>query len=80
MDIDFHPGVNGSSPYVDFYPYTPSDTAGYAFMAMFGVATIFHFVLMFPFRAVYFTPLILGGVCTFLPPFKCWIGIRLTGS
>ncbi|KAJ5499098.1 RTA-like protein [Penicillium expansum] len=63
MDIDFHPGVNGSSPYVDFYPYTPSDTAGYAFMAMFGVATIFHFVLMFPFRAAYFTPLVLGGVC-----------------
>ncbi|CAI7639617.1 unnamed protein product [Penicillium viridicatum] len=63
MDIDFHPGVNGSSPYVNFYPYTPSATAGYAFMGMFGVATIFHLVLMFPFRAAYFIPLVLGGVC-----------------
>ncbi|CAI7598666.1 unnamed protein product [Penicillium palitans] len=63
MDIDFHPGVNGSSPYVNFYPYTPSDTAGYAFMAMFGVATLFHLVLMFPFRAAFFIPLVLGGVC-----------------
>lgn len=76
MDIDFHPGVNGSSPYVNFYPYTPSDTAGYAFMAMFGVTTLFHLVLMFPFRAAFFIPLVLGGVCT-SPPFKCWIGIRL---
>ncbi|KAJ5399744.1 RTA-like protein [Penicillium sp. CMV-2018d] len=63
MDIDFHPGVNGSSPYVNFYPYTPSATAGYAFMAMFGIATLFHLVLMFSFRAAYFIPLVLGGVC-----------------
>ncbi|KAJ5943444.1 RTA-like protein [Penicillium verrucosum] len=78
MDIDFHPGVNGSSPYVNFYPYTPSATAGYAFMAMFGIATISHFVLMIPYRAAYFTPLFLGGVCTFPRCLKCWIGIRLT--
>ncbi|CAG8209591.1 unnamed protein product [Penicillium nalgiovense] len=63
MDIDFHPGVNGSDPYVVFYPYTPSETAGYAFMAMFGVMTIAHIVLMFPYRAAYFIPLVLGGVC-----------------
>ncbi|KAJ5122452.1 RTA-like protein [Penicillium atrosanguineum] len=63
MDIDFHPGVNGSSPYVDFYPYAPSATAGYAFMALFGLVTVVHLVLMFPFRAAYFIPLVLGGVC-----------------
>ncbi|KAJ5447369.1 RTA-like protein [Penicillium cf. griseofulvum] len=63
MDIDFHPGVNGSSPYVVFYPYTPSDTAGYAFVALFGIATVVHIVMMFPFRAAYFIPLVLGGVC-----------------
>ena len=63
MDIDFHPGVNGGKPWVDFYPYTPSATAGYAFMAMFGVATVVHIVLAIPFRAAYFIPLILGGVC-----------------
>ena len=33
-------------------------------MALFGIATIVHFALMFPFRATYFIPLVLGGVCT----------------
>ncbi|KAJ5814713.1 hypothetical protein N7474_006490 [Penicillium riverlandense] len=63
MDIVYHNGTNGSSPYVDFYPYTPSATAGYAFTGLFGVLTVVHFVTMFPFRAAYFIPLILGGVC-----------------
>ncbi|KAL2817510.1 putative RTA1 domain protein [Aspergillus cavernicola] len=63
MDIVFHPGVNGSDPVVEFYPYTPSATAGYAFMGIFGVSTVVHLVLTFPFRAAYFIPLILGGVC-----------------
>lgn len=70
MDIDFHPGVNGSDPYVDFYPYTPSATAGYAFLVIFGIATAVHLVMMFPFRAAYFIPLVLGGVCTF--PRSMW--------
>lgn len=63
MDFTFHPGTNGSSPWVDFYPYVPSRTAGYAFMALFGISTVAHFVLMFPYRAAYFIPLLLGGVC-----------------
>ncbi|RAK84194.1 RTA1 domain protein [Aspergillus costaricaensis CBS 115574] len=63
MDFQFHPGVNGSDPYVDFYPYTPSETAGYAFMAIFGLATLVHFVMMFPYRAAYFIPLVIGGIC-----------------
>ncbi|XRM45303.1 hypothetical protein ABZX51_008401 [Aspergillus tubingensis] len=63
MDFQFHPGVNGSAPYVDFYPYTPSATAGYAFMAIFGLATLAHFVMMFPYRAAYFIPLVIGGIC-----------------
>ncbi|KAH8698919.1 RTA1 like protein-domain-containing protein [Talaromyces proteolyticus] len=63
MDFVFHNGTNGSSPYVEFYPYNPSAPAGYAFMAIFGVLTIVHFVLMFPFRAAYFIPLVLGGIC-----------------
>jgi hypothetical protein len=78
MDIDFHPGVNGSKPYVVFYPYTPSETAGYAFMAMFGIMTIVHIVLMFPYRAAYFIPLVLGGVCIIPPSLRCYIGTRLT--
>ncbi|KAI9926320.1 hypothetical protein ASPWEDRAFT_698995 [Aspergillus wentii DTO 134E9] len=63
MDFTFHPGVNGSDPWVEFYPYTPSASAGYAFMAMFGILTVAHFVVMFPWRAAYFIPLILGGIC-----------------
>ncbi|KAJ5811171.1 RTA-like protein [Penicillium robsamsonii] len=63
MDIVYHPGKNGSDPWVEFYPYTPSATAGYAFMGIFGVSTLTHIVLMFPFHAVYFIPLVLGGVC-----------------
>ena len=67
MDIDFHAGVNGSSPYVDFYPYTPSATAGWAFVVLFGIATVVHLIMMFPCRAGYFTPLFLGGICMFFP-------------
>ena len=68
MDIVFHPGKNGTDPWVEFYPYTPSATAGYAFMALFGIATLTHFVLMLPFRAAYFIPLVLGGICMIKAP------------
>ncbi|PLN84064.1 RTA1 like protein-domain-containing protein [Aspergillus taichungensis] len=63
MDFTFHPPVNGSDPWVEFYPYNPSLTAGYAFMAIFGLATLAHIVLMFPYRAAYFIPFVLGGIC-----------------
>lgn len=63
MDFTFHPGTNGTQPWVEFYPYAPSKTAGYAFMALFGITTVAHFVVMFPYRAAYFLPLILGGIC-----------------
>lgn len=65
MDFTFHNGTNGSSPWVEFYPYTPSATAGYTFMSIFGMATVAHIILMFPYRAAYFTPLVLGGICPF---------------
>jgi hypothetical protein len=74
MDFTFHNGTNGSSPWVEFYPYTPSVTAGYAFMAIFGIATVIHIILIFPYHAAYFIPLILGGICpsTPSPPqFQC---------
>ncbi|CAI7616806.1 unnamed protein product [Penicillium viridicatum] len=63
MDIVFHPGQNDTDPWVEFYPYTPSATAGYAFTGIFAVSTLVHIVLMFPFRAAYFIPLVLGGIC-----------------
>ncbi|CRG87355.1 Protein RTM1 [Talaromyces islandicus] len=61
MDIVYHNGTNGSHPWVEFYPYTPSASAGYAFMGLFGVATVAHFILIFLFRAPYFLPMIVGG-------------------
>ncbi|KAJ5489215.1 hypothetical protein N7539_004105 [Penicillium diatomitis] len=64
MDIVFHNGTNGGHPWVEFYPYTPSASAGYAFLAIFGIVTVMHFVLMFPYRAAYFLPLVIGGICT----------------
>ncbi|KAL4819541.1 putative RTA1 domain protein [Aspergillus spinulosporus] len=67
MDFTFHPGVNGSSPWVEFYPYNPSLPAGYAFMAIFAIATLIHFFLMIPYRAAYFIPFVLGGICTVIP-------------
>ncbi|KAF7717116.1 Uncharacterized protein PECH_004472 [Penicillium ucsense] len=63
MDIVFHNGTNGGPPWVEFYPYTPSASAGYAFVAIFGIVTVMHFVLMFPYRAAYFLPLVIGGIC-----------------
>ncbi|KAF9888625.1 hypothetical protein FE257_008557 [Aspergillus nanangensis] len=63
MDFTFHPGVNGSDPWVEFYPYAPSAAAGYAFVVIFGLVTLTHIILMFPYRAAYFIPLVLGGIC-----------------
>lgn len=68
MDFEFHPGQNGSDPWVEFYPYNPSKPAGYAFVAIFGITTVMHLVLMFPYRAAYFIPLVLGGICTYILP------------
>jgi hypothetical protein len=78
MDIVFHPGQNGTDPWVEFYPYTPSATAGYAFMGIFGISTLAHIASMFPFRAAYFIPLILGGVCMILVPPTSEETLRLT--
>lgn len=64
MDIVYHNGTNGSDPWVEFYPYTPSESAGYAFMALFGISTVAHLILTIPFRAAFFIPMILGGICS----------------
>ncbi|KAF2621293.1 RTA1-domain-containing protein [Macroventuria anomochaeta] len=42
------------------YPYNPSDTAAYAFVAMFAIAGLLHLVLMFPYRAWFPIPMIIG--------------------
>ncbi len=44
----------------DLYPYNPSGTTAYAFVAMFGIAGFLHVVLMFPYRAWFPIPMIIG--------------------
>lgn len=49
---------------VTYFLYTPSKPAAWAFVALFGIATSAHFILMFPFRAAFFIPVIIGGIST----------------
>lgn len=51
-----------------YYPYTPSEAAGYLFLALFAAATITHIGLMFWHKTWYLIPLILGGTCRSLGP------------
>ncbi|KAJ4398058.1 hypothetical protein N0V91_010462 [Didymella pomorum] len=44
----------------DLYPYNPSETAAYVFVAMFAIAGFTHVVLMFPYRAWFPIPMIIG--------------------
>ncbi|KAK5077264.1 hypothetical protein LTR64_005257 [Lithohypha guttulata] len=53
---------NGTAEGTILYQYNPSDTAGYAFVALFSITTIIHIVLMLWYRSWYFIPMILGGI------------------
>lgn len=44
----------------ELYPYNPSETAAYAFVAMFAIAGFLHLILMFPYRAWFPIPMIIG--------------------
>jgi hypothetical protein len=46
----------------DLYPYNPSGTAGWAFVVLFGIATLVHLTWIFPLRAWFFIPFILGCI------------------
>ncbi|GME23622.1 putative RTA1 domain protein [Neofusicoccum parvum] len=46
----------------DLYPYNPSAAAGYAFVVLFGIGGVVHLVFVWPLRAWFFIPLILGCV------------------
>ncbi|KAI1476631.1 hypothetical protein K445DRAFT_300080 [Daldinia sp. EC12] len=56
----FGPVVNGTQ--IVFFEYRPSKSAAYAFVALFGLATLAHIVYFFVLRAWFFLPFILGGV------------------
>jgi hypothetical protein len=44
----------------NLYGYDPSKGAGYAYTVFFALVALAHFLLMFPLRAAFFIPLILG--------------------
>lgn len=46
----------------DLYPYNPSATAGWAFVVMFGIGGLFHFIEMFRLRAWFFIPFLFGCI------------------
>lgn len=44
----------------DLYPYTPSATAGWAFLVLFAAGGIVHLCMMIIYRSWFFIPFILG--------------------
>ncbi|KAI9738719.1 MAG: hypothetical protein M1834_008224 [Cirrosporium novae-zelandiae] len=61
MDVEV--STTGGNLHVTLYHYVPSGQAAWAFVTLFGLGTVVHFVYMFPLRAAYFIPLIVGGIC-----------------
>lgn len=57
----FGPVLNGTQVIV-FYHYRPNKPAGFAFLALFAIATLAHLLYLFRLRAWFFIPLILGGI------------------
>lgn len=60
----FGPVLNGTQVVV-FYHYRPNKPAGFAFLALFAIATLAHLVYLFRLRAWFFIPLVLGGIGMF---------------
>ncbi|KAF3001073.1 hypothetical protein E8E14_001096 [Neopestalotiopsis sp. 37M] len=54
--VQFEDGV------VVYYPYTPSQSAGYAFLALFTIITVAHIGGIFYLKTRYMIPLVLGGI------------------
>ncbi|KAF5563650.1 7-aminocholesterol resistance [Fusarium napiforme] len=60
-DGPYGPVVNGTQ--IVFFEYLPNKPAAISFVALFGIATLAHLVFLFIFRAWFFIPFILGGIC-----------------
>ncbi|KAK7409237.1 hypothetical protein QQX98_008613 [Neonectria punicea] len=52
--------TKGYAPF-DLYPYSPAQPPAFAFVALFALAAAIHFVLMFPYRAAFPIPIIIGS-------------------
>lgn len=64
-DGPFGPVVNGTQ--IVFFEYLPNKPAAISFVALFGIVTLFHIIFLFVYRAWFFIPFILGGICTQAP-------------
>jgi hypothetical protein len=60
-DGPFGPVVNGTQ--IVFFEYLPNKPAAISFVALFGIVTLAHLVFLFIYRAWFFIPFILGGIC-----------------
>lgn len=56
----FGPIVNGTQ--IVFFEYRPNKSAGYAFTALFAVASVGHLIYLIWRRAWFFIPFLLGGI------------------
>jgi hypothetical protein len=55
------PRKNGEADF-DFYPYNPSNVAGYIFVALFAVGSVVHLGYIIPYRTWYCIPFLLGCI------------------
>ena len=51
----------GNAPF-DFYPYSPSKIGGWAFLILFGIASVTHIIQVFWHRSWFFIVFFLGCV------------------
>ncbi|EYB32872.1 hypothetical protein FG05_03759 [Fusarium graminearum] len=61
QDGPFGPVVNGTQ--IVFFEYLPNKPAAISFVALFGIVTLAHLIFIFIYRAWFFIPFILGGIC-----------------
>lgn len=62
MDPIIETDADGNVTGAIYFLYNPSKPAAWTFVVLFAGATIVHFILMFPFRAAFFVPLVIGGI------------------
>jgi len=64
-DGPYGPVVNGTQ--IVFFEYLPNKPAAISFVALFGIITVAHLILLILYRAWFFIPFILGGICKHVP-------------
>ncbi|GKU13742.1 unnamed protein product [Fusarium langsethiae] len=61
QDGPFGPVVNGTQ--IVFFEYLPNKPAAISFVTLFGIVTLAHLIFIFIYRAWFFIPFVLGGIC-----------------